>query len=829
MNNPVYRVAAALMVLSLAIAACSYFNVPKLPSFSNGMPTEITGNFTYTNDIITTYYVEQEVALVDMYGFVTRNKDWEIPVASQTLGFLSIDPTTKTGKYTLLLPAKPTGQMKDVANNGGKDQGVQVFAVSYWPNLTGGPYEEGDDPAKGWPTYLASVVTDSENQDEVVSGNLVVWAPDAKQKFPTGFGADKKLFTADDPEGPIPAGYSIVNLDREPFSVTQTAEPSLTLYEPKEAAIKDFSKESYSQAFQDMLNLVRKDYAFNGITGKEPNWDSLMASLEPRVKDAEQKKDANAYYLALRDFTRAFKDGHVGLDGGAMGNQDFTNATSGGYGFALRQLDDGRVIVIYVLDGGPAAKAGIKVGAEVTQFNSQPIKDAIAAVEPYVLQSSDIAINYQKLRYLLATKVGTAVKVTFTNPGASPQTASLQAVAERNSFSRTSLFYGVNTDPLLPVDYQIMDKGNSQIGYIIINSNYDDLNLIIRLFQRALQQFQDRKVAGIIIDLRYNSGGSPLGLAGFLYNKDIVMGQLEYYSSESQKFMPDGEPEKITPNVEQYHFDKMALLVSPACYSACELEAYGFSRVPGMMVIGQYPTAGVEAEVSRGQILLPEGMTLQIPFGRFILPDGSLFLEGQGVQPTIKVPIDEKTSLTTDDVVLNAAVDAVLGKTSSAILPTPEVPLSSAVGEPKVASKDEALSALSAGAAFLEDKANEKYQATDFAKPGILKYTISLSPTDQVMWAYAWCATTSDILSTDMKSIKLKFSLDGKEIPASNFADSDQPSGGQQCHIVYTALSAWPSGAHHLITTATYTSKINDGAADYNTGDYVLDYTVNVQ
>jgi curli biogenesis system outer membrane secretion channel CsgG len=63
-----------------------------LPAISGPSAVKVTGSFDYTNDIITTYYVEQAVALVDMYGFVTRNRDWEIPVESQVLGYLKIDP-----------------------------------------------------------------------------------------------------------------------------------------------------------------------------------------------------------------------------------------------------------------------------------------------------------------------------------------------------------------------------------------------------------------------------------------------------------------------------------------------------------------------------------------------------------------------------------------------------------------------------------------------------------------------------------------------------------------------------------------------------------------
>ena len=37
------------------------------------------------------------------------------------------------------------------------------------------------------------------------------------------------------------------------------------------------------------------------------------------------------------------------------------------------------------------------------------------------------------------------------------------------------------------------------------------------------------------------------------------------------------------------------------------------------------------------------------------VPDGSLFLEGQGVQPTLRVPITAANVLASDDAVLQAA------------------------------------------------------------------------------------------------------------------------------------------------------------------------------
>ena len=138
------------------------------------------------------------------------------------------------------------------------------------------------------------------------------------------------------------------------------------------------------------------------------------------------------------------------------------------------------------------------------------------------------------------------------------------------------------------------------------------------------------------------------------------------------------------------------------------------------------------------------------------------------------------------------------------------------------------MSALTSGKPALEDKAAQKYQGSDFAQPGKLDYTVALQSSDEVIWIYAWCATTQPLLEDNFKSIKLKFVLDGKDV-TSQLNTADLPNNGQQCRIYFSSLSQWPTGSHHLKTTATFTQKINDGSADFAPGDYILDYTVNVR
>jgi C-terminal processing protease CtpA/Prc len=800
---------------------------PDLPDASTctgaDEPFQISGSFEYSNSIITTYYNQQAVALVDMYAFITRDKEWEIPVASQTLGFLDLDLEAMTGEYVLQLPARPTATQADVDNNGQEDAGVQVFAVSYWPNLISGPYSEGDDRSRGWPSYLASVKTDTENQDEVIGGQLVVWSPDAGQSFPTDFGADGLLFTADDPAASISAGYTIVDLDVSPFRFFKEPEPKLSLYEPDDVEIKDFAALGYAESFEKMFAFVKLNYAFNGIEGKQPDWDALYADLKPRAEDAEKSKDAKAYYEVIRDFTFAFKDGHVGLTAGDYANQDFSERIAGGYGFAVRELDDGSVTVIFVTEGGPAQAAGIKVGAVVTEFGEQPVADAIGAAQPFVISSSDFAHRYQQQRYFLRTAVGTETAVTFQNPGETVKTVTLAATAERDSFARTSVYYNVDLDNMLPVEFDILQVGNVEIGYVEINSNYDDLGLIIELFERALKTFQAREVAGIIIDMRYNGGGANLGLAGFLTENEIPMGQLEYFSEATGKFEPEGLPDKVIANENQYRFDKMVLLVGQTCASACELESYGFSQVPEMITVGMYPTAGVEAEVARGQFELPEGFSLQVPTGRMTLPDGSIFLEGVGVQPTFRVPLTLETVTSEEDVVLQYGIRAILEPLGTDITPAKA---------PTVLTPDETKADLEAGKVVqLEEKARESYD--DEARAVMdttFPYTIVLSESEPLLWAWGWCAADDATLENNLAKIKVEFDLNGEPVAIEQLATlSYSTDDNRSCFAYFAQVTDFVGGEHHLVTTVTLTSAVNDGEATYPAGQQVFDYAVYIK
>jgi C-terminal processing protease CtpA/Prc len=621
-------------------------------------PSRITGSFVYTNDFLTEYYYsEHTVLLFDLTGYIIGDPNREVPLESQVLGYSEINEGTNNGHFKMELPLNPQGTYNDVDQSGSYNKGVQIYALDYNPNVYGSPYSVGADAVFGWPTYLASIKLDSVHEYDIVGGQLIIWADTCDESFPIGFGEDGLLFTSDDPVASVSAGYTMVDLDQQPFTFYRDEELTMELYEPEDVALKDYSDMTYTIAFNNMFEKIRKEYAFNGIEGKQPDYDALYDEIFPRVAQAESDKDWDAYYMALLDFTMAFNDGHVSIDGGEDGLLIRFEDIYYGYGLSVKELDNGDVIVYFVSPFLSSAQwNGILEGYKILEIDGVPIRDAISNVEsvfgPY---STDFGERIDQANLVFRTdEPGKEAVVKYMDYNNAVHTATL--ISSYDALSYYASFRLKFDNPVeLPIEFSLLD-GN--IGYIRVNTNLDDLSLSIRLFERALETFDLYQVEGLILDLRENNGGSPIGIAGLFTDQKIDVATIEYYSEETEGFEPT-TPMIFYPYPEQFHYNKMVTLIGQNCYSACELEAYGLSQVPGMELVGFYPTAGVEAEVSRGNFEMPGDIYIQVPTGRLTLDDGSIFLEGVGVQPTIRVPLD-KNSIYKEDPVLDVAMTYIL-------------------------------------------------------------------------------------------------------------------------------------------------------------------------
>ena len=829
MKLRLFQMISVAIAMSLALLACRFGSglvpspAPQTPAQNSG-PKIVTGTVTYTNSFFTMGVAQPIVILEDQGGFVTRDRKFLIPVESQVIGQITSDFYTSPFTYSLTLPEEPKGTLHDVDHDGNDETGVMVFAVAYWTNTWGDPFlERRDQGGGGWSSAYAStnVSDDTDSYLEVFGGKYLVYSPEDGQSFPSEFGDDKKLFTDDDPIMDIPAGWSVIDLDQTPFEIDRSEEPEIALIEPEGSALDDFSALSYPEAFDEMLKKFRNEYAFTEL--KDIDWDAKSAEFRPRFEEADKNKDSHAYALALRDFLWSIPDTHVGFDTTPL-DADFQADIAGGLGFAMRETDDGTIIANFITEGGPAAQAGMAWGAEIISLDGDPTADVVDMVVPWSSPFSNAEIKrLQQLRYATRFRLEKdQVSVTFKNPEGTEQTAVLKVVNEVDSFNASSFRAG--EDPTaLPVEFNILPSG---YGYIKISSFSDNDLLSILVWERAMRYFNENEISGVILDLRNNSGGSGWladQMAAYFFNEEIVVGQTAYYDDSTGEFFidPDYEELMIPPSEDLQYNGQVVVMVGPNCASACEFFSYDMTINDRAVIVGQYPSVGAGGSVEGFN--LPGDIYAQMTIGRAMDGDGNIHIEGSGVAPDLRVPVTFETLLgqfNGQDVVLAFAEKVISQPLGAGI--TPSAP-------PEMASPAAASSALSSGDRFLEDLAREEYQDNDFAAPGSLTYTIPLTKEENLIWIYAWCTTSKEILDQNLKNIELKFTLNGVVVTLDKLRQEDFQTDTQWCKLFYTSLSNWTSGEHHLTTTATFTASINDGMADYEAGNYVLDYTVYVK
>lgn len=831
-----FQVFALIAILSMVVSACGGVEPiggetvdtdtdatqPAMEVIPEGDgPTVVTGSVEYTDLFFTMGVSEPIIILEDQGGFVTRDRKFLIPVESQVMGQITSDFYTSPFTYSLTLPAQPKGTLNDVDHDGQQDAGVMIFAVAYWTNTWGDPYlERRDQGGGGWSSAYASTrVTDASDAFlEVYGGQYLVFAPDENQQFPSDFGADEKLFTDDDPLMSLPAGWSMVDMDQSPFAIDRSENPTLNLYEPESSALDDFSQMTYTEAFDAMLEKFRKEYAYTEY--KDIDWDAREKEFRPRFEEAEKAGDAHAFALALRDFVWSIPDTHVGMDTSAL-NDDFSADIAGGIGLALGETSDGKIVARYVTPGGPAEQAGLEFGAEIIAIDGTPIEDVVSAVVPWSSPFSNPEVKrLQQLRYATRFRAEKGqVDVTFVNQGGAEQTATLAVVAERDSFSVTSFAFG-QPQTSLPVEFKILPSG---YGYIKISSFSDNQVLMIQAWEYALDYFNQNEVPGVILDMRNNSGGSGWladQMAAYFFTEEVVAGTGSFYDDVTGDFYmdPASEAVMIPPREALQYTGPVVVMVGPACVSACEFFSYNMTINDRAIIVGQYPTSGAGGGVEA--FMMPENTYMQMTVSRQMDAEGNIHIEGGGVAPDVRVPVTVESfqrQLAGDDVILEAAEKVISQPKGAGVTPS---------ASPKIATPADAESAFSSGASFVEDKKREEYTDAELSTPGVLTYTVPLAKSETLIWAYYWCTSTKEILDQNFSQIDVQFELNGEVVPLDQFAVLDLPSGGNQCRIIYTALSEWTSGEHHLITTTTFKTPINDGMGEYQAGDYISEYSV---
>lgn len=131
---------------------------------------------------------------------------------------------------------------------------------------------------------------------------------------------------------------------------------------------------------------------------------------------------------------------------------------------------------------------------------------------------------------------------------------------------------------------------------------------------------------------------------------------------------------------------------------------------------------------------------------------------------------------------------------------------------------------------YLSQLADETYTEDDYSRPGTLTYTVNITDNTPTYFNYGWCTTTEEILQQNFQHIQVGLFFNGERLGTDvvhpiTFTRPDN----FVCLELGVLMSDWAPGEYRLEAVATFDEKINDGAADFEAGDYVYEYNVTVE
>ena len=624
-------------LLSMLLLAALLLPGPLAVRADDG-PRTLTGEFVTTNPIYPMIGADIGVVLYDLSGEIQQDYGFVPAPEAQVMGALSGD--ISGGSYTLDLPDRPAGTRLDFDGDEATPPGVQVYATGLFINYLGDALVN-----RGEALLSASVTLEPLSQD-MVGGHVIVWAEEEGEQFSAGLGPDGAAFTADDPLMPLPAGWSVIALDAEPFTIIREPVVEVPIIESL-GALNDFSTLDYRPAWEQFFARVRETYPFSDE--KAIDWDAIYDEITPLIDLVE---DDLSFHLVITRFGELLADTHIGY----VSIPILQNLLIGGVGISGVTLTDaGRVVVTDLVMNGPAARAGMEVGDVLLEIDEFPAAQALDET-PLLLNSAstDHSRTFFQAVTLLQGRIGSTVALRWSG-AAGEQEATLTRGPDATSLL---VSFGMLGATGRVVSGHVLDSG---LGYIRVRSFAEEVSDAVALFASTLQDLIDADVPGIIVDVRANSGGIPqlaMAMAGHFFT-DYERVIDFYYADGEGNFDYRGFIEIL---VSEPHYDgPVAVLVDPLTGSAGDVFVYAMQFDERALVVGHTPTGGFTGEVSDGQYLLPGALTVQVPTGRPANPlTGETVLEGVGVVPDVRVPLTRDSVLSPEDEVLDAAQQALL-------------------------------------------------------------------------------------------------------------------------------------------------------------------------
>lgn len=286
----------------------------------------------------------------------------------------------------------------------------------------------------------------------------------------------------------------------------------------------------YEEIKNNYVNLDYKEKTFNF------NWDDLYKTYNSKIKTINNEKD---FYSICLEFVSNLRDGHLSFrPNGDTGRLVYNYKDGLKSAFDVRMIEDKPIVV-------RAYKMLNILGDEIVSINGVDFLNIVDTMKKYHyhggndisaqtgILTSKYFYNYfsffndkypEKLDMILKDRYG-AEKVISISTNRSFDLSSLEVDNDIN--------FGFYEETQLPSS-KIIDN----VGYISIPTfNIKNTKSIDNEFNKAVIDFKNNNVKGVVIDLRYNTGGNDSfrDILGYLTSKKLYINNYRFRESERFK------------------------------------------------------------------------------------------------------------------------------------------------------------------------------------------------------------------------------------------------------------------------------------------------------
>lgn len=266
--------------------------------------------------------------------------------------------------------------------------------------------------------------------------------------------------------------------------------------------------------------------------------------------------------------------------------------------------------VVAPLSGSPADKAGLKPNDVILEVDTAKTAD----------------IGFEETINKIRGKEGTKVKLLIAREG-----------------TEEPLTFEITREKIVlkSVEWSLKEIEGGKVGYIKIRQFGDDTE---KLFAQAADELDKNKPKAIILDLRNDPGGyleTAVNLASYFIKDGVIV---------SEKGKNDNNKDYRSNGNGKLKKYKVVILVNEGSASASEILAGALKNREGSIIVGEktFGKGSVQELID-----LSDGSAVKITVAKWFTPNGRQ-INGQGIDPDIKVTDDEKTK---DDEQLNRALE----------------------------------------------------------------------------------------------------------------------------------------------------------------------------